>query len=873
MTFRKTACLAAMLMCCSQTAFAAAGATWDEHLNAWKSADGTTVTSSGFSEVFAAGGTQKAEEYKDIYIGHVLVGASDTFSSAVVSNNKGVMGSGLNAYSVYGGCSEAYKGKACDSEVKGNGIVLKSGSNATFVYGGYADYGSNSSGESECVVSGNYVTAEDGATATVIHGGHATSSMQYVTLSAVDNTVTATGATVRCVWGGYTDSLKSYASNNTVILNNVTAEDGDAGGNRPSIVGGIADGVKGWSSLTSDFSAEHIASNNSIIINKSKIGIQVVGSGVIGAYSGYQVATDTVSSSGNTVTMADTDFSGAFICGANVVMPYAYENTSISVTANDNKIVLYGGNYSLKDSSQSHAGALDGGIAIYAAYISGETGNYNCIEANNNSIELRPGSDGAAPVFSDSTYIFGGYARYTNADGKTTAGTTTGNSLNFYDVKGMKAGNISDFQVLNYEYKEMRAGDVIFELAGAGLTESLTVLPDAKQPTSIANAAVSVRVANLMGSDGGDFKEGDTVVLFKNANGVDTEGVKLTLNAPKGATVSYEAAIETSADKTEILLKGKGMKVNPGTKAITEGTASGIALAGTAANTTIDLLRDFSFRAGAITPFVHVQGSSMRYETGSSVNVSTVSLVAGAGYAFETGAGKLGFGAFFEYGKGSYTTSNSFDSRSDVNGDGNSWYMGGGILAKMDFLQTGPGHFYVEGSAHMGTLHNEYDSNDLTDFYGNSASFDMDSPYYSLHGGLGYVWNMGCGHDLDIYGKYIWTRVQGTDDTLTTGDQYEFDDMDSNRVRLGVRYTYNGSERFSPYIGAAFEHEFSGSCDSRVYGHSVAAPSFEGSSGIGELGIMMRPSDEVPLSINLGVQGYVGKKQGVSGNCLMMYEF
>ena len=109
--------------------------------------------------------------------------------------------------------------------------------------------------------------------------------------------------------------------------------------------------------------------------------------------------------------------------------------------------------------------------------------------------------------------------------------------------------------------------------------------------------------------------------------------------------------------------------------------------------------------------------------------------------------------------------------------------------------------------------------------------------------------------------------------TLTTKDRFEYDDMDSNRVCFGVRYTYTGSERFKPYVGAAFEHEFSGSCESRAFGYNVAAPSFEGSSGIGELGIMMRPSDDVPLSTNHGVQGYVGKKQGISGNCLMMYEF
>ena len=97
--------------------------------------------------------------------------------------------------------------------------------------------------------------------------------------------------------------------------------------------------------------------------------------------------------------------------------------------------------------------------------------------------------------------------------------------------------------------------------------------------------------------------------------------------------------------------------------------------------------------------------------------------------------------------------------------------------------------------------------------------------------------------------------------------------MDSSRVRFGVRYTYSGSERFKPYVGAAYEHEFAGSCESTAYGHPVAAPSLEGSSGMGELGIIMKPAETLPLSINLGVQGFVGQKQGISGSCNMMYEF
>ena len=627
------------------------------------------------------------------------------------------------------------------------------------------------------------------------------------------------------------------------------------------------------------------ASNNTFTFTGGKFFRIIVGwAGNIYPYNGGSLPTgyecDNATADGNRITLTDAMVDNSIECAV-----VAGDKTA---TANGNTVELNGGTYG--SSAYSH---------IYSCYLVRNStvrsannsvilrgGTYNgeisaCrIENNNfedygqeetatnNSVKLYVGADGKSPEFSETTLICGVSV---NEDfSNLTLINMEGNSLQFYDVKGMTAGNIENFQKLYFEYSEMHAGDVILELKGY---ESYGIT-DLK--TSIANADVEVKVANLYGADGqSEFKTGDKVVLLKNDNGIETEGIetKATITAKTGISLTYE--VEVQADDKELYLIRTGTKsdVQPGTKVIAEGAAAGLALAGAASNTTIELLRDLSFINGVVTPFVHVQSSSMRYETGSSVNMSTVSLAAGLGYGFETGAGNLGVGAFFEYGKGAYTTSNSFDNRSDIDGDGNSWYMGGGILAKMEFLQTGPGHFYLDGSAHMGTLHNEYDSNDLYDANGNVAKFDMDSPYYSLHGGLGYVWNMAEGHDLDIYGKYIWTRVQGTDDTLTTKDKFEYDDMDSNRIRLGARYTYKGSERFIPYVGAAFEHEFSGSCDSRAFGHSVAAPSFEGSSGMGELGLKMKPSEEVPLSINLGVQGYVGQKQGVSGNCMVMYEF
>ncbi len=558
---------------------------------------------------------------------------------------------------------------------------------------------------------------------------------------------------------------------------------------------------------------------------------------------------------------------------------YDVDTDKSVVSVDNNTLTLHGGTYGSEEKTDSVISIFGVTAGVFHQVLF-DTHDYQNASVANNTLVLTYGPDGSAPQFADGLILAGGLFS-TDKDGKnyTVTKYTTGHTLKIIETKGMTAGNIKGFANLEFQLPAMNANETLLTLTDTA-------------GTSIDGATVAVtKVANLYGANGGEFKNGDKVYLLKNESGLSTTDlIKKEVTGQTGVSLNYVLSIEEDENSLYLVRTGGSSTTNEGTKAIAEGAAAGSALINAGADAVIAAVgnlgnfgrpsfdnngraRDDEETYGNIFAFGYAQGSSLRHETGSSVNVSSVSLLAGLGSGFKTGAGKLAVGAFFEYGKGSYTTNNSFDSRADIDGDGNAWYMGGGIMAKMDFVETGPGHFYVEGSAHMGSLHNEYDSNDLTDANGNVAKFDMDSPYYSLHGGLGYVWNFAEGHDVDVYGKYIWSRVQGTDDTLTTSDKFEYDDMDSNRIRLGARYTYTGSERFIPYVGAAFEHEFNGSCDSRAFGHAVAAPSFEGSSGMGELGLMMKPAESLPLSVNLGVQGYVGQKQGISGNCLISYEF
>jgi len=57
------------------------------------------------------------------------------------------------------------------------------------------------------------------------------------------------------------------------------------------------------------------------------------------------------------------------------------------------------------------------------------------------------------------------------------------------------------------------------------------------------------------------------------------------------------------------------------------------------------------------------------------------------------------------------------------------------------------------------------------------------------------------------------------------------------------------------------------------YGHKIGTPDLIGGTGMGELGFTLKPSKNLPLSFDLGVQGYVGKREGVTGSLQVRWEF
>ena len=89
----------------------------------------------------------------------------------------------------------------------------------------------------------------------------------------------------------------------------------------------------------------------------------------------------------------------------------------------------------------------------------------------------------------------------------------------------------------------------------------------------------------------------------------------------------------------------------------------------------------------------------------------------------------------------------------------------------------------------------------------------------------------------------------------------------------GGRFNYAVCDYATPYVGAHWEHEFDGKQRSSVNGVNIGSPSSKGDTGVGELGLTLRPVKDSGFSIDLGVQGYTGVREGVAGSLQLKFEF
>ena len=430
----------------------------------------------------------------------------------------------------------------------------------------------------------------------------------------------------------------------------------------------------------------------------------------------------------------------------------------------------------------------------------------------------------------------------------------TGNTLNL--DASLKTGTTTVGQVANFETINIKVGDV---------TNGAIIL-NAKGGAILGDGNSKGTTVNLLSVDTGNLDAGNYITLISNADGtLANEGQKQFVPIGNSIALGYIGQTNLETDDVVFNIEGKG--VTPKTKVLNESRAAEMAFLNSAA----DLLQDQDIHKAGKHVFGAVRGIYNKYKTGSSVDISGMGLVTGVANTWAGDSSDLTGAVFVEAGWGSFDTKNDIMG-SVQRGDGDSYYYGTGLIGKYDVTQGLFSGLYAEAAAHVGIISTDYSNAGLTTLNGVKASYDTDSLYYAAHATAGYRWNVTDKFDLDLSATYLWNYLE-SQEVKIAADKFDFDSVQSHRMRLAAEVGYTGDKGFRPYAGVAWEREFDGEAGGSVAGYRIEEADLGGNSGLAWAGVTFEPKEGGPVKADAEITTYFGQRKGVSGRVWVRYEF
>ena len=605
------------------------------------------------------------------------------------------------------------------------------------------------------------------------------------------------------------------------------------------------------------------------------------------------------------------------------------------ITITDNQISINGQTINLNTNSivEGHRSQANDAnhnhVTINNSHVSTVYGGFG-INANNNEVILNNGSN-TASVFggysnasidnpgdtngntvtineSTVTNIYGGYSGYGSAKDNTVIINNSTISGRYYDIiggyapKGKSAtgnivkiigkSNIENASIYggrsnsgNINVEDVITGNTLTLDGWSGLTKSVKNFNDINFDninwqnggtvltiTEGADKDLANTEINLNSIAGGSkIAVGDTMTLIESSNNVDLginkDNVKVS-NSFFAGVAAQGTGTATVKDDGSVEFKVNTFKLNDQIDLVAENRAVAAAFVNQGTdliNDSLDTIsRDDNY---GVKTFATVQGNRSKYDVNSDIKINGWSTIVGVGNAdkFDNGS-EFSWGVFYENGSGNYRTYNEFNNEF-FRGDGSLVYNGGGIAARY----TNKNGVYTEGSLRAGMLKSDMD-NALRDGAGNFYGYESESAYYGAHIGIGKIISLSDSSDLDVYGKFFHTYTEG-DSFKVAGDEFEFDSINSDRLRVGARITGNKENKFSTYYGLAYEYEFNGDADMTAQGLKAPTQSLQGSSVMAEVGFNYQPTPTSPWSFDLNMRGYTGERQGGTFNVQATYTF
>lgn len=752
--------------------------------------------------------------------GYSLNGNADGNRVEVSAGTVGFFRGGYSQYGTASGNRAILSGGTIGYEVNGGASFTGDAiDNHVEIYGGTVGTHASGGHSIDGNVSGNTVTLAGGVVYGPVRGGWSTNG------DTTDNAVIIRGGLADFyVYGG--ENTFGSVSRNTVTLENGTVS-GDIFG--------------GWSAYGD-------ATNNAVVLPGGLAGLYIYG----GSSSSGNAGGNRVTIEGGVVT-GEIHGGSAFKDATNNHVEVSGGTVGASVlggrstegNANDNSVTLDGGmvagniagGWSRYGNATGNSVVIQGGTLhgdVFGGYVEQNSGN-----ATGNTVTLA-----GNPTFGLSTRIMGGGTLSGTGD------LCTGNTLEVL-TSGLAVAEVNNFASYSfYLPADLASGDTVITIGGT-------------TPTDLAGT--TALITGL--ADGSPLLPGDRVTLISRTVGSPVNSNRIQ-GIQVGAVRVFDFKIYDQAGALQAEMVGT--RLHPQTASFPEGRAAGLALVNQGGDlmqgSGLDALRS-STRQSGLAAFGAAALADQRIETGSHVDIDGFALMAGLGKGMDLAGGRTSLGLFFETGTGDYDAYNSL-AAGDIRADGDTDFFGGGLLGRYET----PSGWHGEAGVRTGRSETDYASGDIV-LNGRSAAFSSSAWYGGGHLGVGYTWQIGQDNTLDLSTKLLYTHLDG-DEVTILGDQVEFKSSDSLRWRTGVRFETAVAERFRPYVGAAYEHEFDGEIEATTYGMAIDAPSLEGGTGIGEVGLRAENLlDAGSLSLDLGMQGFVGQREGLGIQCRLRWLF
>lgn len=523
-----------------------------------------------------------------------------------------------------------------------------------------------------------------------------------------------------------------------------------------------------------------------------------------------------------------------------------------------------GAHYNSNQNANDHTLTIDNNFKTNAATIAGAyaAGTQNATDGEVNITGGTTDWEGIVYAgYSESGSANGNIiyvAAGTNASQMTLSGTNDTGSDNVLNLAGSATFKaINNFDAINFDKIDWINGGTVLNIT------------DNAEDGALANTNINLNSLNFVG--GTELNAGESMYIINGKDlgiGTGTGKVDALSNFTAGVAIEGTGMAEVASDGNSVKYTLTKVKHTDQIDLVAQTRAASAAFVNQGTDLIADSLDTISRDSNyGVKTFAAVHGNRSKYDVNSDIKINGWSTIVGVGNAgkFDNGS-EFSWGVFYENGSGNYRTYNEFNNEF-FRGDGSLVYNGGGIAARY----TNKNGVYTEGSLRAGMLKSDMD-NALRDDAGNFYGYESESAYYGAHLGVGKIISLSESSDLDVYGKFFHTYTEG-DSFKVANDEFEFDSINSDRLRIGARVTSNKENKFSTYYGLAYEYEFNGDADMTAQGLKAPTQSLQGSSVMAEVGFNYQPTPTSPWSFDLNMRGYAGERQGGSFNVQATYTF